>query len=80
EEGQDGEDEEDELYKAVNINLRRVMLKRRRDDDMNKDKEPSAGSDRGSKRRREGKEPDSASDPKEKDTRSARKSTQGSKS
>nr|GFD19236.1 hypothetical protein [Tanacetum cinerariifolium] len=42
--------------------------------------EPFAGSDRGSKRRREGKEPESASAPKEKPTRSAGKSTQGSKS
>nr|GFC74551.1 hypothetical protein [Tanacetum cinerariifolium] len=57
-----------------------VMLKRRRDDDANKDEEPSAGSDRGSKRRREGKEPESGSAPKEKATRSADKSTQGSKS
>nr|GEV93606.1 homeobox protein knotted-1-like LET6 isoform X1 [Tanacetum cinerariifolium] len=52
-----------------------VTLKRRRDDDADKDKEPSAGSDRGSKRRREGKEPKSASAPKEKATRSAGKST-----
>nr|GEX04741.1 integrase, catalytic region, zinc finger, CCHC-type, peptidase aspartic, catalytic [Tanacetum cinerariifolium] len=43
-----------------------VTLKRRCDDDANKDEEPSAGSDRGSKRRREGKEPESASAPKEK--------------
>nr|GEU92887.1 hypothetical protein [Tanacetum cinerariifolium] len=57
-----------------------VMLKRRRDDDTDKDEEPSAGSDRGSKRRKEGKEPESASAPKEKATRSADKSTQGSKS
>nr|GEY16473.1 reverse transcriptase domain-containing protein [Tanacetum cinerariifolium] len=57
-----------------------VMLKRRQDDDADKDEEASAGSDRGSKRRREGKEPESASDPKEKTTRSAGKSTQGSKS
>nr|GEU64835.1 retrovirus-related Pol polyprotein from transposon TNT 1-94 [Tanacetum cinerariifolium] len=35
-----------------------VTLKRRRDDDANKDEEPSTGLDRGSKRRREGKEPD----------------------
>nr|GEW22237.1 retrovirus-related Pol polyprotein from transposon TNT 1-94 [Tanacetum cinerariifolium] len=35
-----------------------VTLKRRHDDDADKDKEPFAGSDRGSKRRREGKEPD----------------------
>nr|GEZ23045.1 hypothetical protein [Tanacetum cinerariifolium] len=57
-----------------------VMLKRRGDDDANKDEEPSVGSDRGSKRRRERKEPKSASAPKEKATRSAGKSTQGSKS
>nr|GEY92689.1 hypothetical protein [Tanacetum cinerariifolium] len=42
-----------------------IMLKRRRDD-ADKDEEPSAGSDRGSKRRREGKEPESSSAPKEK--------------
>nr|GEY23005.1 hypothetical protein [Tanacetum cinerariifolium] len=35
-----------------------VTLKRRHDDDADKDEEPFAGSDRGSKRRREGKEPD----------------------
>nr|GEU86053.1 hypothetical protein [Tanacetum cinerariifolium] len=35
-----------------------VTLKRSRDDDADKDEEPSAGSDRGSKRHREGKEPD----------------------
>nr|GEW46289.1 hypothetical protein [Tanacetum cinerariifolium] len=48
-----------------------VTLKRCRDDDADKDEEPSAGSDRGSKRRREGKEPESASAPTEKATRSA---------
>nr|GEX85584.1 hypothetical protein [Tanacetum cinerariifolium] len=57
-----------------------VTLKGRHDDDADKNKEPSAGSDRGSKRRREGKEPESASAPKEKATRSAGKLTQGSKS
>nr|GEY75635.1 hypothetical protein [Tanacetum cinerariifolium] len=57
-----------------------VTLKRRRDDDADKDKEPSAGLNRGSKRRREGKEPESASAPKEKATKSVDKSTQGSKS
>nr|GEV56591.1 hypothetical protein [Tanacetum cinerariifolium] len=57
-----------------------VTLKRRHDDDADKDEEPSSGSDRGSKRRREGKEPDSASAQREKATRSAGKSTQGSKS
>nr|GFA38947.1 hypothetical protein [Tanacetum cinerariifolium] len=44
-------------------------VKRRRDDDTDKDEEPSAGSDRGSKRRREGKKPESTSAPKEKATR-----------
>nr|GEU84757.1 hypothetical protein [Tanacetum cinerariifolium] len=57
-----------------------VTLKRRRDEDADKDEEPSARSDRGSKRRREGKEPESTSTPKEKVTRTNGKSTQGSKS
>nr|GEX80643.1 hypothetical protein [Tanacetum cinerariifolium] len=49
-----------------------VTLKRRHDDDdADRDEEPSAGSDRGSKRHREGKEPDSASTLTEKATRSA---------
>nr|GFA09610.1 hypothetical protein [Tanacetum cinerariifolium] len=48
-----------------------LMLKRHRDDDADKDEEPSVGSDRGSKRYREGKEPESASAPIEKTTRSA---------
>nr|GEZ21593.1 hypothetical protein [Tanacetum cinerariifolium] len=56
-----------------------VMLKRRRDD-ADKDEEPSAGSDQGSKRRREGKEPESTSALKEKATKTTGKSTQGSKS
>nr|GEW30520.1 hypothetical protein [Tanacetum cinerariifolium] len=43
-----------------------VTLKRRHNDDADKDEEPSAGSDRGSKGRREGKEPESASAPKKK--------------
>nr|GEZ32141.1 hypothetical protein [Tanacetum cinerariifolium] len=57
-----------------------VTLKRRRDDDTDKDEDPFAGSDQGSKRRREGKEPESTSAPKEKATRTTGKSTQGSKS
>nr|GEW43620.1 reverse transcriptase domain-containing protein [Tanacetum cinerariifolium] len=48
-----------------------VTLKRRRDNDADKDEEPSAGPDRGSKRRKEGKEPKSASAPMETATRSA---------
>nr|GEX39295.1 ribonuclease H [Tanacetum cinerariifolium] len=58
-----------------------VILKRRRDDDDDdQDEGPSAGSDRGSKRRREGKEPESASAPLGPVTRSAGRSTTGSKS
>nr|GFA16571.1 hypothetical protein [Tanacetum cinerariifolium] len=56
-----------------------VTLKRRRDD-ADKDEEPSTGLDRGSKRRREGKELESTSTPKEKATKTTGKSTQGSKS
>nr|GEX90043.1 retrovirus-related Pol polyprotein from transposon TNT 1-94 [Tanacetum cinerariifolium] len=57
-----------------------VTLKRRCDDDVDKDEELSAGSDRRSKRRREGKEPESASALNEKAIRSTGKSTQGYKS
>nr|GEY46435.1 hypothetical protein [Tanacetum cinerariifolium] len=84
----DGDGEEMNLYKALvevyesnKIILDTygdtVMLKRRRDDDADKDEEPSPESDRGSKRHREGKEPESASALREKATRSAGKSTQG---
>nr|GEV33722.1 hypothetical protein [Tanacetum cinerariifolium] len=47
-----------------------VTLKRHRDD-KDKDEEPSAGSNRGSKRRREGKEPESTSAPKEKTSKTS---------
>nr|GEU86422.1 retrotransposon protein, putative, unclassified [Tanacetum cinerariifolium] len=57
-----------------------VTLKRWRDDDADKGEEPFAGPNRGSKRRREGKEPKSASALTETATRSAGRSTQGSKS
>nr|GEY27799.1 hypothetical protein [Tanacetum cinerariifolium] len=57
-----------------------VTLKRHRDDDADKDEEPSTGPDWGSKRRREGKEPESASAPMETATKSAGRSTQGSQS
>nr|GEZ16487.1 hypothetical protein [Tanacetum cinerariifolium] len=67
-------DEQRNLYKALveayesdkiilDIYEENVTLKRRRDDDADKDEEPSVGPDRGSKRRREGKEPESASAP-----------------
>nr|GFB84906.1 hypothetical protein [Tanacetum cinerariifolium] len=64
----------------TNTLLDTVTLKRCHDDDVDKDEEPSAGPDRGSKRRREGKEPESASAPTKNATRSAGRSTQGSKS
>nr|GEV38151.1 hypothetical protein [Tanacetum cinerariifolium] len=57
-----------------------VPLKRRRDDDEDKDKEPSAGPDRGSKRRIEGKETEAASTPLETATKSIGRSTTGSRS
>nr|GEY30713.1 reverse transcriptase domain-containing protein [Tanacetum cinerariifolium] len=57
-----------------------VILKRRRDDDDDQDEGPFAGSDRGSKRWREGKEPESASAPLETATRSVGRSTTGFKS
>nr|GFD21579.1 hypothetical protein [Tanacetum cinerariifolium] len=55
------------------------ILKRRRGDD-DDEEGPSAGSDRGSKRRREGGEPESASTPSEPATRSASRSTTGTQS
>nr|GEX12563.1 hypothetical protein [Tanacetum cinerariifolium] len=51
-----------------------VTLKRRRDNE-DKDEEPSAGSDRGSKRRRAGKEPESTRVSKEKASKTSGKST-----
>ncbi|GJU54073.1 hypothetical protein Tco_1227787 [Tanacetum coccineum] len=56
-----------------------VSFKRRRNDE-DKDEEPYAGSNRGSKRRRAGKEPESASAPKEKTSKTSGKSTDRSKS
>ncbi|GKB47572.1 hypothetical protein Tco_0898325 [Tanacetum coccineum] len=47
---------------------------------MDKDGEPSVGSNRGSKRRRAGKEPESTSAPKERTTKPSGKSNKGSKS
>ncbi|GJX77527.1 hypothetical protein Tco_0324338 [Tanacetum coccineum] len=54
-------------------------MKRHRDD-QDEDEEPSAGSNRGSKRRRAGKEPESTSAPKEKTSKSYGKSKEWSKS
>nr|GEW94636.1 retrovirus-related Pol polyprotein from transposon TNT 1-94 [Tanacetum cinerariifolium] len=56
-----------------------ITLKRHRDD-VDKDEEPFAGSDQGSKRRTKGKEPESTSTPKEKATKTTGKSTEWSKS
>ncbi|GJX54722.1 hypothetical protein Tco_0283091, partial [Tanacetum coccineum] len=56
-----------------------VSFKRCRDDE-DKDEEPSAGSNWGSKRRRAGKEPELTSTPKEKTSKTTGKSTEGSKS
>nr|GEZ99642.1 hypothetical protein [Tanacetum cinerariifolium] len=73
-----------EAYEADKIILdtygERVILKRRRDDDDDQGEGPSARSDRGSKRQRERKEPESARAPLEPTTRSAGRSTTGSKS
>ncbi|GJS17056.1 hypothetical protein Tco_0411528 [Tanacetum coccineum] len=49
-------------------------------DDEDKDEEPFIGSNRGSKRRRAGKEPESTSAPKDKTSKTTGKSTEGSKS
>nr|GEW33703.1 hypothetical protein [Tanacetum cinerariifolium] len=68
-----------ELKKILIEKIDTVMLKRHRDDE-DKDEEPSAGSDRGSKRRRAGKELESTRAPKEKASKTSRKSTEGSKS
>nr|GEW93589.1 retrovirus-related Pol polyprotein from transposon TNT 1-94 [Tanacetum cinerariifolium] len=69
------------LIEKIKGNKETVTLKRcQDDDDADKDEEPSTGSDRGSKRRGEGKEPESARDPTETATRSAGRSTQGTKS
>ncbi|GKB20526.1 hypothetical protein Tco_0854449 [Tanacetum coccineum] len=56
-----------------------VSFKRRRDDE-DKDEESYAGSNWGSKRRRAGKEPESTSALKEKNSKTIGKSTEGSKS
>nr|GEZ01313.1 hypothetical protein [Tanacetum cinerariifolium] len=57
-----------------------VILKRRRDDDDDQGEGSSAGSDQGSKRQREGKEPELAWALLKPATRSTGKSTTGSKS
>nr|GEZ67370.1 hypothetical protein [Tanacetum cinerariifolium] len=83
-------DEQRNLYKALvdayepdktifKSNGQTAVLKRRREDDDDQEG-PSGGSDRGSKRRREGRDPKSASTPSEPATRSASRSTTGTQS
>nr|GEW34647.1 copia protein [Tanacetum cinerariifolium] len=68
-----------EFYKIILDTYGNIVTLKRRRDDADKDEKPSVGSDQGSKRRKEGKEPESTSAPKEKATKTT-KSTQGSKS
>nr|GFC22861.1 hypothetical protein [Tanacetum cinerariifolium] len=64
-----------EVYKTILESYgESTILKRRREDDDDQEG-PSAGSDRGSKRQREGREHASASTPSEQDTGSAGRST-----
>ncbi|GJS20735.1 hypothetical protein Tco_0449367 [Tanacetum coccineum] len=53
------------------------MERNKRRDEEDKDEEPSAGSNQGSKRRRAGKEPESTSAPKDRTTKITGKSTDG---
>nr|GEZ65287.1 hypothetical protein [Tanacetum cinerariifolium] len=70
------------------LDLNKILIKKmesnksihRHRDDEDKDEEPFAGSDQGSKRRRAEKEPESTNAPKEKASKTSGKSTEGSKS
>ncbi|GKA74237.1 hypothetical protein Tco_0780539 [Tanacetum coccineum] len=83
-------DDQKNLYKAlvdayesdklILITYRETISFKRRRDEKDKDEEPFAGSNRGSKRRRAGKELESTSAPKEKTFKIIGKSTEGSKS
>nr|GFC38153.1 hypothetical protein [Tanacetum cinerariifolium] len=76
----DGQQESSSVSSFVTSMLNLIsdaaVLKRRREGDDDQEG-PSAGSDRGSKRRREGGEPESACTPSEPATRSAGRSTTG---
>nr|GEV31646.1 hypothetical protein [Tanacetum cinerariifolium] len=69
---------------AVAANLSELELKKilidKMENDEDKDEEPSTGSNRGSKRRRDGKEQELTSAPKEKTSKTTGKSTKWSKS
>nr|GFA73132.1 hypothetical protein [Tanacetum cinerariifolium] len=67
------------LIEKMEGNKETTILKRRREDDDDREG-PFAGSYRGSKRRREGRKPETARAPLEPATRSAGRSTTGSKS
>nr|GFB58297.1 hypothetical protein [Tanacetum cinerariifolium] len=68
------------LIEKIENTYRYTFTLKRCRDDADRDEEPSVGSDQGSKRRRKGKEPESTSALKEKETKTTGKSTQGSKS
>nr|GEZ50772.1 hypothetical protein [Tanacetum cinerariifolium] len=68
-----------QFAEAISLIPDTVTFKRRQDDE-DKDEEPFAGSNRGSRRRRAGKEPDSTNVPKEKTSKTFGKSTEGTKS
>ncbi|GKE36555.1 hypothetical protein Tco_1459960, partial [Tanacetum coccineum] len=61
------------------LEQKKILIDKICRDDKDEDKEPSARSNRGSKRRRVGKEPESTSAPKEKTSKSTSKSKEGSK-
>ncbi|GJT74584.1 hypothetical protein Tco_1041309 [Tanacetum coccineum] len=69
-----------ELKKILIDKMENTVSFKRRQDDEDKDKQLSARSNRGSKRRRAGKEPESTSALKEKTSKITSKSTEGSKS
>ncbi|GJX54092.1 hypothetical protein Tco_0282461 [Tanacetum coccineum] len=74
---EEGQAENQEFLNLIDADT--VTFKRRRDD-ADDDEEPPAGLDRGSKRRRFGKEPESTSAPKEKTYKSTGSSKEGTKS
>ncbi|GJT66177.1 copia protein [Tanacetum coccineum] len=69
-----------ESDKDILATYRDTVTLKRRQNDKDEDEEPSAVSNRGSKRRRAGKEPESTSAPNEKTSKSTGKSKKGSKS
>nr|GFD24718.1 hypothetical protein [Tanacetum cinerariifolium] len=62
------------------MDLKKILIEKIEGNKRDDDDEPSAGPDRGSKRCREGKEPESASAPSKTATRIADRSTTGSRS